>query len=437
MRLLNGKYIDMRLVNGSYKEYVLDNGLVVALKERDSLLISVSLCVNQGTLADRKPETAHLLDHALTCVKSRNYVLEELNSQAYLGNLEAETHLTKTDFQSTMLAENLETYLKYISKLIFEPSFTEEVINLERRRMSREVAEMRGEADFRDMLAYSKALFGIDSPYLKIITRDPNAICDLSIEDIIEFHNSWYHPNNANLILVGALPENIEKLIKDSFGYLIPEDIAKIEFPQIQPLDKQFIFHTSAFDLLDQENPEESNAFLQLGFRVPPINSEDSYALDMLSAILGAYELDSRLHRAMSENSGITYSIGCKYDGTDNIGLFIIQGNILAKKYQIAIDEIFTQLSFLQTEPLIPFEMGLLRESAKCKIARVLDDNESCVMLIQEKIDSGILPEEYLEIINNITPEDILEVANKYFPDQENGKYVLLVRDPLKNKDSK
>ena len=49
------------------------------------------------------------------------------------------------------------------------------------------------------------------------------------------------------------------------------------------------------------------------------------------------------------------------------------------------------------------------------------------------KLDNGLTPEHYLQKLKEVTPEKVREVAIKYLPqNRKEGKYVLLLRDPLK-----
>ena len=62
-----------------------------------------------------------------------------------------------------------------------------------------------------------------------------------------------------------------------------------------------------------------------------------------------------------------------------------------------------------------------------------LDTKEGSLRMINRELETGLSSEELCHRYDRVTPESITRVARKYFPkDRESGRYVLMIRDPLK-----
>ena len=126
-------------------------------------------------------------------------------------------------------------------------------------------------------------------------------------------------------------------------------------------------------------------------------------------------------------------NIGSFYQNDFNHGSITIQTSIPSRKSEKSIDCIFEEMSELkenlQDEKII--ERIKKRKVYNC--LKLFGTNEGRSKIIHFVIDDDLTTEKYLTKINEITPENIREAAIKYLPDK-NGNYVLLLRDPLKNK---
>ena len=103
-----------------------------------------------------------------------------------------------------------------------------------------------------------------------------------------------------DLVLVGALPKNIEDLVRENFDHFQSGDSKKVEFPRNLPLHSARILHTSAPELYNLENPKQSSAQLNIGLVAPTEADEDSSTINMLANILGG-DANSRLFINLSQ----------------------------------------------------------------------------------------------------------------------------------------
>jgi len=419
----------------NYREFRLDNGLVVALQETPTKTVSGRLRVWHGALNENKGEEglAHFLEHTLIRGGSLKYdpaVLD--NVTGTFGEFNAFTSLDRTFFPVRMLSEDTQEYIEHISDVAFNPRFDASRIEEERQRVLRETADYKSDPFFNSRCLYGDAFFGKNSPHTYLVLGNENVVRSASEKDLRGFHDRGYYPNNMDLILVGALPKNIERLIEKSFGSYKPGNAKRFEFPRNSELKDKIILHEYAPEFINKENPNESSAVLSMSLFAPTETDEDHYATLMLTRIFGE-DTNSRLYTVLSQRKGLAYEISAQYDYINNRGGIYIGGSVHASRIDEATDAIFEEMAKLCSVLVLQDELDRLKKKSRYNMAKIFEKNSGHVQMIEAKMDKGFTPEYHFKKIEEVTPEKIRDAAIKYFPqDRKNGKYVISIRDPLK-----
>ena len=425
----------MATISGNYREFRLDNGLFVALRETPTQTVSGRLRVWHGALNEEKGEEgiAHFLEHTLMTGGSQKYDPERADEiRGTFGSFSAFTGLERTFFPVDMLAEDSQLFLEYVSDAAFNPRFATSRVEEERKRVLRETADAKSNSGFKDSKACEEAFFGKNSPHTYFILGNEAVVGSASVDTLKGFHERGYHPNNMDLILVGALPKNIEDLVQQNFGQFPSGNGKKVEFPRNPQLYGAKVLHTSASELYNHENPEQSSAQLGISLVAPTETDEDSYAVNMLVNILGG-DANSRLFQSVSQRKGLAYGVGAQYDGSNNKGGISIGGSVHSVRANEAIDAIFEEMAKLRTDLVSQESLERLKRNSRYDIANTFGTNAGHVNAIELRKDKGLTPEYHLERMEAVTPEKIREAAVKYLPqNRTDGKYVLSLRDPLK-----
>ncbi|MEK6885281.1 MAG: pitrilysin family protein, partial [Nanoarchaeota archaeon] len=424
----------MGIINGNYREFKLDNGLVVALQETPTQTIYGQLSVYYGTVHEKAGEEvlAHFLEHALATgtEKHSSEEMDEMTSK--LGYFNLATSLDETVLIGDMLYDDLETYLEIISSSAFYPRLDEKRIEEERQRVLREMSNHKSQPTYADQEVLKIAVYGKEHPFCLEILGKESVINSATKQDLKNFHSRGYNAANMDLILVGALPRDTESLIAKYFKDKPAGENKKYKFPQKERLEKRIVMHTYAPDLYNKENPEESNAAVDLGIIVPPKTHEDVYNIILLSKILGGGP-DSRLFRLISKEKGMAYSINADYNGDNNVGALQMGGRILSKRKEEAINLIFNEFKKLQDYELEKGELEREKKRAQYGLAKIFETNQGHLNAIRAKLEHGITPERFLAGIQSVTSCSLQEAAIKYLPEsKDSDNYVLAIRDPLK-----
>ena len=409
--------------------------MVVALQETPTQTGFGKVIVNYGSLHEKKGEEglAHLLEHCLMKGGSKKYSPEEADKTfSKFGYSNAGTSLNETIFEADMFPEDLEYFLNLTSDILFSPRLDYERTMQEKYRVLREIADCKSNPVFNDFKLFKSAFYGENSPHNYNILGLEEVIRIVDIADLRNFHNRGYNANNMSLILVGALPKNIEKLIEESFGDKPSGENTKYIFSRNQKLEGRKFFHTYAPDLYNHERPLDSSLDFDLRFTAPITSDEDSSSADVLSFIIGG-DANSKLYREISQRKGLAYHIESDYNGRNNNGCINICGRTSSQKSEETINIVFDEMNKLKTELVSNEELSRLKKLLRYSIAKAFETNEGHVYAIKTKWDENITPEIVLMQYDSISPEQIREAAIKYLPSSmENGNYVLLLRDSLK-----
>ncbi|HLD40199.1 MAG TPA: pitrilysin family protein [Candidatus Nanoarchaeia archaeon] len=423
----------MKRDDQNYREFTLDNGLFVALQNTPTQTVSGRLRVFQGALHEQPGEEglAHFLEHTIVNAGSRKYSPHEIReTMANFGYMNAFTSQSQTTYPVDMLSEDVETYLDLIADAVTYPRFDKIKVDEERQRILREIADIKSAPDFIDKKALVIEVFGKDSPHVYQVFGKEDIVTKATPDDLQRIHERGYHAANMDLILAGGLPENIEELVTEKLGKIPRGKNQKYIFPRNRALEENCFLHSSAPELLNRENPQASTAVIYLTFPVCTEGDEDYYAMIMLANFL-CKSASSYLFNKLSRRMGIAYDIGGDYDYLDNKGLITIWGKIDASRKEEAFRGIFESMRSFQDDNIPIENLKIMTGKTKYHLAKTFESNSGHVGIIEAKLDRGFSPEQYFRELENVTPEQVQEAANKYLPVPD-GKYVLLLRDPLK-----
>lgn len=171
---------------------------------------------------------AHFLEHKLF-EKEDGDVFQQFSRQGASAN--AFTSFTRTAylFSSTShVEENLETLMDFVQ----EPYFTESTVEKEKGIIGQEITMYDDNPDWRLYYGVIENMF--KSHPVKIdIAGTKESISHITKDMLYECYNTFYHPSNMLLFVVGAVePEQIMKQIKDNQ--------AKRDYTVQPEIDRQF-----------------------------------------------------------------------------------------------------------------------------------------------------------------------------------------------------
>ena len=261
-----------------------------------------------------------------------------------------------------------------------------------------------------------------------------------------ELYDTFYHPGNATLFLVGDFDEaRARDSVERTFGALpaathaIP-DVYTEEPPQAgersvvvkRPGDTALLslaYHTPA--ALGQRTVLSSAALAERG--VPAEN--DEYALEVLGRILGRGRT-SRLSRALVD-TGLALDASAWNWGSRDPGLFQISASV---RPGVAMDDVRRELEAVLVKIVadVPSSAEVERAQRQIAVQRAFARDGTFAIAQRlgefEAVGTWRLDEDYVERVAAVTPEHVREVARAYLH-EDNRTIGLLVPGTAKTFD--
>ena len=393
----------------NYHKKVLKNGLkVIVHTDVSSPLVAVSLLYNVGSRNEHPDKTgyAHLFEH-LMFGGSKNAPSYDDPIQIAGGESNAFTNSDITNFYCTIPAQNIESVLWLEADRMQYLNLTNKILKREKDVVIEEFKETCINQPYGDLWHLLSDLTYKTHPYKwPTIGIDTSHIKNASLEDVTDFYNTYYNPNNAILVLTG----NIQMyrgfyLSEQYFGEIPNHAFPKSEIPKELPQ------HEMRRIQYKREVPAN---VLYLAFQMCNRTHSDYPIIDLLSDVLAGGK-SSFFYQRLLKQRRICNSIDAYITGTFDEGLFVVEAR---PAVGISVSELEDAIwAELDSVSKIPVKESILIK-LKNKIENSIEFGGTNIMhkamnlAYFEWIGKPELINTEYELYNSITKEDIQRVAN-------------------------
>ena len=285
----------------------LSNGLNIVLAERHSApVVNFTLMVDSGFSADpaNAPGTASFEQRMLeegTPARDSLKIGEELESLS--ANFNANANLDWSLVNMNTLKSTMDQSLGIYADLILHPAFPQkEFARLQKER----IAAIKREKVTPQAMALRVVpalIYGKGHPYAMPLTGTGTeaSVSKMTREDLVKFHETWFKPNNATLLVVGdtSLAE-IKPKLEALLASWKPGTVPKRTTPTVPQPESDAVY------LVDRPGSGQSVIFgAQLA---PPRNDPDALALQTVNDIFGG-KFSSRINMNLREDKHWSYGV--------------------------------------------------------------------------------------------------------------------------------
>jgi predicted Zn-dependent peptidase len=409
-----------------YYEKTLDNGLkVVAIPmDNDTGVITTDIFYNVGSRDEvmGKSGIAHMLEH-LNFKSTKNLKAGEFDKivKGFGGVNNASTGFDYTHYYIKSSSKNLNKSLELYAELMQNLTLKDEEFQPERDVVAE---ERRWRTDNSPMGYLYFRLFNntyIHHPYHWTPIGFMSDIQNWTIEDIRDFHDRFYSPNNAILLVAGDITkEEVFKTAKKHFKN-IKNKYAKRD-------DKLHTVEPKQDGAKRIEVKKDSQVqMLAINFHIPNYLHEDQVALSALSELLSSGK-SSRLNELLIDqkqlvNTIYAYNMELKDPGV-YLFLAVCNPGVDAKDVEKLIWE---EIEKVKQGDVKKAELDKIKINTKSDFIFSLESSSSVASLYGSYMIRGDIAPlmEYEQNIENIKKKDIIKVANKYLT-KDNSTTVIL-----------
>jgi zinc protease len=284
-----------------FSRYTLRNGLQVVLSEDDSLpLVSVVLAYQAGSVYEQpgKSGLAHLLENMMFMGSLNVGPLQHLSYISRSGGEpNASTTEAMTYFYQMVPANQLALALWLESDRMKSLEIDAAKVERAKQTLRDGIVQRKIDEPFLESrLVFDRLLYPDLAHGHGILGREED-IFRLNVDDVRDFYETYYVPNNAVLVVVGNINYNKTREMVDRYFETVAPGKKLPLFLAPRPPEKEEVVRTFVEPLAP------SSAF-HLGYRVAPPFSRDYYALTILDYMLFKGEA-SRLQRRLVKREGV------------------------------------------------------------------------------------------------------------------------------------
>ena len=397
-----------------YYTKTLENGLeIVAIPMRNnSNVVSTDIFYKVGSRNEKmgKSGIAHMLEH-LNFKSTKNLKAGEFDEivKGFGGVNNASTSFDYTHYYIKSASKNMDKSLELFADLMENLTLKDEEFQPERDVVAE---ERRWRTDNNPMGYLQFRLFNnayIYHPYHWTPIGFMSDIQNWTIEDIRDFHSTYYQPKNAIVIVAGDIDENdVFSSVEKHFANIkntkeIPQNIHTIE-PK-QDGEKRAVI-----------NKESAVQMIAITYHIPSFDHEDQVALSALSELLGSGKSSILQERLVDKkrlvNTIYAYNMDLKDPG---LFMFLAVANegVDAKEIE---NEILDIISQIKKGNVSQKDIDKIKINTKADFIFSLESSSEVASLygsylVRGNIDPLLNHEKNIE---KLTKEDLINAANKY-----------------------
>lgn len=398
-----------------YEQIQLENGLqVVVIPMRNgSGVIETDVFYKVGSRNETmgKSGIAHMLEH-MNFKSTKNLKVGEFDEivRKFGGVTNASTGFDYTRYFIKSSTENMDKSLELFAELMANLSLKEDEFLPERNVVAE---ERRWRTDNSPMGYLYFRFFNtafVYHPYHWTPIGFMDDILHWDISDIVNFHNTYYQPNNAIVLVAGDIdPKVVFESAKKYFSP-IKNKISKIPEVYMQEPTQDGSREASV-------HKDTQVEWLALGYKIPSYESKDIVALsaiaDLFSGGKSALLQSELVDKKQLVSQAYAYNMDLKDEG---IFLFMAGAN-KGVKAEVVKKEILALIDRIKKGKITQEELDKIKINTRASFIYSLEDSSSVAELFGSYLARGNIKPllEYEEKFDALTIKDIVDVANKYF----------------------
>ncbi len=422
---------------GEGKVYELSNGhKIILVPKMGQTVIHTYIGVGENNEPANLKESSHLLEHLVSDYCTNPKTNEVKNILDKIGaECNAHTDETYTGYYISALVENpndLEDLINIQAQTLAHKDFSVNDIENEKKIVTQELRS--GNKDVANYFIAKKLsvqnLFNLPDSTDMLTKRSIEAINNLKKEDLMNYYNKFYQPNNMVTTIVGNVDSNSIKTIAKYFNNIKHSvNNANDIYPKISidnPIQRTIRKDVQSLDKNDND------AYIDLAF-IGPKNSEEKE--NILVQTL-TWVINERIKKSANKNNNALEV----YSKTDNVysgnscpSILNLNGTSDNNNVEENIKTVYSILSDLKQNPISEEELRTIKEKIKTDWTYFAEDTFmlSVVIAEQELLSKNLDEAKELKFIDSITTKDIQNTAQKYL---DLNKASLVVIHPQEKK---
>jgi zinc protease len=369
--------------------------------------------LNAGFASDQfgEPGTSSLTMTMLDEGTNSRTALEISDELARLGSyLGASSDIDASSVFLSTLKENLDDSLELYADVFLNPSFPQKELDRLRKVKLARIKQEKTQPISIALRIIPALLYGKGHAYSLPLTGSgtEESVSRITRDSLVEYHRTWFKPNNATIIIVGdttmkEIKPKLEKLFKNwRPGDLPTKNIDNVNIP-----DKERIY------IIDR--PDAVQSIIFAANIAPPAGQGNEIAIETMNEIIGG-SFTSRINMNLRENKHWTYGARSLLISTKGQRLFITYAPVQTDKTVESIAEIKRELvEYLSEKPATNEELSKVKDNNTFSLPGRWETANAVLRDIEEIVTYD-LPDNYWDTyadnVRSLSLDQIAESAN-------------------------
>lgn len=395
------------------EQVTLSNGMRLFLLEDHELpLVSISARIRTGSMYEpaEKIGLASITGEVMRTGGAGDKTGDELDVEleSIAASVETGIGLNSGAASMSVLKQDLDKGLSILADVLINPSFSEDKIQLAKMQAHSMIARRNDSVGGIAGREFDKLIYGPESVYAR--QEEHATIDNITREDLVEFHQKYFGPNNTMLAVWGDFDtkEMIEK-IERAFDSWETVDLTLPEAPKVK------YEYRKTVNVVRKDDVNQSNVYLGHigGLRSDP----DYFALIVMNKILGG-GFTGRLFKNVRSREGLAYSVFGGYSANyDYPGQFYVGCQTKSESTVRAIRAMLREVEKMTESEVTDEELALAKDSFLNSFVFNFDTKGEVVNRIMTYEYFGYPPDflqKIKENVEKVSKEDVLRVARKH-----------------------
>jgi zinc protease len=396
------------------EKVVLDNGLTIhVLPLHNTPIVDFNISFNAGSILEKKMLVASFANRQMqegTASHSGLQIADHFDFYGATLKLNCGTDEAIVGFNA--LEKHFSSLLPMIQEMILQPAFSEKELLNNINRNKESFKQSMQKPEYLCKRIFSNAMFGSQHPYGRVL--EETHYDAVNTDDLKQFHQQYYLPNNAFILLSGDVNDKMIQQIENLFSS------KTFAAKALQPTEN-FTATISAERKIHQARENAVQSSIRIGQHTIDRINADANILRLTNTILGGY-FGSRLMMNIREDKGYTYGIhsGISFNKLGNYQY--VKTEVGKEVCADAIKEIYKEIEILQNEKVDADELDKVKNYMLGSYLEDLGNIFQMSSLYLSYLQQCLTLDDYyaaIETIRNTSTEQILACAQKYYNTKE------------------
>ena len=397
---------------GKSNEFKLKNGLTVIVVENHKLpRVSATLTIDNPPFALGAKKGAESLLSEMLGTGTKTKSKDDFNKRIeFLG---ARVNFWEEGASASSLTKYFNEIFGYMADGAMNPNFTEsEFADVKKRYIEGLKADEKSVEAAASRVS-NILVYGKNNPFSEFDT--PAQIEKITLQDVKDYYNTYYKPNNAYLIVVGDIStKDVKALAEKNFNSWQTGKLNIPAFPKVEEVTK------TELNAINMPNAVQSVVSVSYPVQLTK-KDPDYYAALIASSILGG-DFNSKLNMNLREAHGWTYGARGGVSDSRYVGRFNTNATVRNEVTDSAIVETMKEIKGMTLNKIDQQTLNDVKAKFLGNFILTLESpstvaNQALTKKTNQLSDSFYA--DYIKNINAVTIDDVLRVSKKYFrPDQ-------------------